>query len=400
MNDLNYFNTGDKSLCSGCGACQQACPFDALSMQPDEEGFIFPVKDLNKCTECGLCDRICPFPNPNYSLNPKPDLIAAFVKDDEQRQLSTSGGLFYLIAKYIIENNGIVFGASIESNMQVVHKGVESLDELNMLRGSKYVQSATNNCFKEVQNSLKNGRLVYYSGCGCQIAGLKAFLRKEYQNLITSDLICHGVPNQELFFKHIHFLERELKGKVIKYKFRDTETWYKNEFTEVETGNGIITQKVVNIFSPYLFAFERGIILRYSCYNCPYSVLPRQGDITLGDFWGIEKYCPDLDPNMGVSMISLNTDKGANIWNQIKHATDYHSVPLNIGIENNHNFSMHTQMPPIRKEIFKLIEQEGYDKVARTLFTPSIKEKTIYYLKFLIKSIVGKTFIDKFKRQM
>lgn len=214
-----------KDECSGCTACEQVCNIHAITMQPDKEGFFYPVKNLDKCTNCGLCEQVCKFTNPFYSLE-KPLVFAAYMKDIQERKKSSSGGTFYAIAKDIINNGGVVFGAVMDENLNVHHSCAQTIDELQALRGSKYVQSDLQDCYSKIKGFLKSSRLVYFTGTPCQVAGLKGYLRKDYPTLLTSDLVCHGVPSQSLFDKHIEYLKNKYSSSNISnYQFRNNEAW-------------------------------------------------------------------------------------------------------------------------------------------------------------------------------
>lgn len=381
----NFFTTHNKNLCSGCGACQQACPFDALSMQPDEEGFIFPVKNLDKCTKCGLCENICPFPKPDYS-NLGKTAYGCYVKNLSERQKSSSGALFYEVAKYVIGLGGVVFGACLSDKLKVFHRVIQTIDDLQLLRGSKYVQSSTENTYKEAKEFLKQGRFVYYTGTGCQIAGLKAYLRKDYPNLITSDLVCHGVPPQKLFDSHIKYLRNKTGKDIISYGFRDNKNWGVCEsFT---TSDGIIHRKPSYILSPYLNAFIKGWTFRYSCYHCPYAHIPRQGDITLADLWGAKELAPSLNPQNGISFVLINTEIGEKIWNTIKDNLTFCDVDLDSVIKWNHNLAFSSEMPMERRIVFEEIEMKGYPNIAESMFKASKKEVFKMYLRRYVKEFL------------
>ncbi len=220
-----YLITNNKSECCGCSACEQVCGHETLKMVADADGFIFPVKDLDKCTNCGLCERVCPYEHLDKKNVDEPLVYAAYSKNIEDRKKSSSGAMFYVIAKYVIEHGGIVYGTTLDRNLKVHHISAETIDDLQNLRGSKYVQSSLGNTYREIRTHLRNGRLVYFTGVGCQVAGLKSFLMKDYLNLLTSDLVCHGTPNQKLFDEHIAYLERKHHGKVVDYHFRDNTLW-------------------------------------------------------------------------------------------------------------------------------------------------------------------------------
>ncbi len=393
----NFFQGGDKAMCSGCGACEQACPVNALSMREDEEGFLFPVKDTKVCIDCGLCERICPFSSPDYSNDVAPDIFAAYLKDNAERMRSSSGGLFYLIACDVIDRGGVVVGAMLDSGLQCRHAVAETREELEPLRSSKYVQSATGDIFRRVRDILLRGREVYFTGTPCQVAGLKAFLRKDYPNLLTSDLICHGVPNQWLFNEHIQYLEQKRGDKVVKYKFRNDEkwggcesAWYADSQTPVMSPG--------YIFSPYLYSFINGLTFRYSCYNCTFATLPRQGDITLADFWGVQGVFPDMDVKNGVSMVSVNSAKGVEVWRRIRNKTEHRKSTVDAAKRLNHNFASTSVMPRIRPYVYRLIRKNGYPFVAINLFRPSLPERVMVRIKNLIRGVVGAENIKRLKR--
>ena len=220
-----YFKTLEKQDCSGCTACVNACPKQCIVMKPDDEGFFYPEIDKSACIECGVCEKVCPFDKPKYENTEIQDVYACYIKEAKQRQRSTSGGLFYAIAKWVIEHGGIVYGAAFDDNFKLRHIGVDNLQDLEQLRGSKYLQSYLGDCYAEIKDYLKNGRWVYFVGCGCQVAGLNAFLRKKYDTLITSDLVCHGAPSQLMFDWHLDYLRRKEKGEITSYTFRDLAGW-------------------------------------------------------------------------------------------------------------------------------------------------------------------------------
>lgn len=391
----NYFISHDKSMCSGCAACQQACPAGALTMVTDEEGFLFPDKDLSTCIECGLCERICPFSSPDYSNFEKPAIFATYLRQQNERERSSSGGLFYLIAEHVIENGGTVYGAALDENLQCHHQKAGSIRELRPLRSSKYVQSAIEDVYIQVKQDLKEGRLVYFSGTPCQVAGLKAFLRKKYNNLVTSDLICHGVPNQMLFNDHLQYLENKTGKKVVAYKFRDDENW-----GGCESAFYADSQTPVKLpgyhSSPFLYGFIKGMTFRYSCYNCKFARLPRQGDITLADFWGVLDVFPDIDVNGGVSMISVNSELGSKIWNSVKEKTVYRESTVDIAARN-HNFTKVSPMPPERADVYRIVREKGYPFAARTIFRAPVRLKASFAIKAFIRRLFGFNNIQKIK---
>lgn len=383
-----YLITGIKSECCGCTACQQICGHNAIEMKADCDGFIFPVKDLSACVNCGLCEKVCSFISPTYK-NEVLGVYAAMAKSTSDRSKSSSGALFYVIAKKVIEQRGIVYGAILDKELQVRHVVATSLDELTDLRGSKYVQSALHDTYREIRTNLRNGKLVYFTGTGCQVAGLKSYLMKDYDNLITSDLVCHGVPNQRLFDEHIKYLENKHKGKVIDYRFRDNEKWGGCESVTIlyNSQNSKTFKLPTYSLSPYLYSFMNAMTFRMSCYECPFAKIPRQGDITLADYWGVRKYFPNMDPSRGVSLILANSNKGKSFIEKLKSELVIEESNINDAKKENRNLTANTCIPEIRKNIFKKIQDEGYERVAKTTFRPKNYYKILYMSK--LRDMIG-----------
>lgn len=384
-----YLNTLNKSECSGCTACSSVCHVKAITMQQDEEGFLYPVKNMDICTDCGLCEKVCAFDEPTYS-DEKPQVFASYVEDKSERKKSASGALFYVLAKEILALNGVVYGAVMNDDFVVVHRGVQSIEELQTLRGSKYVQSNMLNCFHEIKTFLKESRIVYFTGTPCQVAGLKRYLRTDYSNLLTSDIVCHGIPSQLLFNKHIEYLKEKHKTDCIyNYKFRDYAAGEGGEFFNFITSNGKekLSYSPTYELSPYLYSFMYAFTYRYSCYMCPFSKVPRQGDITLADFWGVKQFYPQIDNSNGISLVLVNNDKGNKYWDRIKGVIYYQESDVEKAAIRNKNLIQTTTMPSIRVGIYERIEREGYANIAHTLFKSPQYNKII--VKRFIKKIMG-----------
>lgn len=385
-----YLNTLDKKECSGCTACLHICPKQCISMKQDDEGFLYPVVDKDICINCGLCEKVCPVATPIYK-NEKEDVYAAYVKNISQRIQSTSGGIFCVVAEWVIEQGGIVYGAAFDVNFKLRHIGVDAIQELNKLKGSKYLQSDLGNVFSEIKTYLLQGRWVYFTGVGCQVAGLNAFLRKEYDTLITSDLVCHGVPSQLMFDWHMDYLREKVKGNIISYSFRDCKGWgvcETYEYVSQTRGRRIKNLRDYSL-SPYLYSFMWAFNYRYSCYDCKFAKVPRQGDITLADYWGVKKYFRELDASKGVSLILINSKKGEYVWEKIKHKTEFYKSNLENAAEKNGNLIHATKMPAIRTYCYDLIRQRGYESVAKKEFRVS------NYWLIWIKECVAHTLIGR-----
>ena len=316
----------DSYSCCGCGACMNVCPKGAIEMREDPAGFKFPHIDTSKCIECGLCLKVCKFENPEL-VYPRAAYICQ-LKDENTLALSTSGGAFRAMAEKIIERGGVVFGCAYAENKDGLVPttiAVENIEELPKLSGSKYVQSEMGFAYKKAKGFLDKGRLVLFSGTPCHISGLYSYLGKPYDNLYTTDLICHGVPNLKMFQSELLRIEKKYKSKVKSFCFRDKRiaAWGKYKYSfELENGeahNGILYD------SAYIDLFLKGEIIRDSCTKCPYARPERVSDITIGDAWGAGKVHADLDSarggdfnfSKGLSLVAVNTGKGEALFSKL-----------------------------------------------------------------------------------
>lgn len=315
-------NITDKHKCCGCTACINVCPKACISMSEDKEGFLYPVVDSVKCIDCGLCEKVCPVLHP-LNNEAEPLVCAAINNDESIRMQSSSGGIFTLLAEYVIENGGVVFGACFDRDWNVVHDYTETKEGLAKFRGSKYVQSNVGNSFSHVKAFLDAGREVLFSGTPCQVAGLKNYLRKSYSNLLAVDLVCHGVPSPEVWKKYLHetvckeYRIKKNKSAVnlcdyisdIKFRAKD-KGWKKFSF-KIEYKDGIIE---INTFyeNPYMNIFLSNLSLRPSCYACPAKLNYAQSDITLADFWGVDKIDNGIDDNKGCGLLLIHSKNKMN----------------------------------------------------------------------------------------
>lgn len=357
----------DKSECCGCSACQQACPKHAISMEPDEMGFLFPVIDEKKCIGCNKCTLVCDFKNRiRKELEINPESYWAVNKDQMMLKRSASGGIFSAVAKYILNEGGVVFGAALlcEYDQVIIkHIMIDRFEQICLLQGSKYVQSNIANSYLNVKQQLDKGKKVLFCGTPCQIGGLKGFLNnKEYENLYTIDLICHGVPSEKVFHDYIETLERKVRGKVIDFEFRNKDFgWGLLAKVNFRKKNGKkIYKYYLPIESSYYKMFLEGLIYRSSCYNCKYTTNSRVGDITVGDYWGIDNGNSELTVNTknGVSCLLINTEKGTNI---IKDSgLEYHSVDYNDIKKENHQLYTSVPYPKVRDDFSKYYKKRGY----------------------------------------
>ena len=302
----------DKSQCCGCHACALICAKHCITMQEDNEGFLYPVVDVNTCTDCGLCEKVCPIINQDEPRKPL-KVYAAKNANEEVRLKSSSGGIFSLLAEAVIREGGVIFGAKFDKDWNVVHAWTDTIEGIANFRGSKYVQSTIGNTYREAREFLKQGRKVLFSGTPCQIAGLKKFLRKEYDNLLTVDVVCHGVPSLLVWRE---YLKEISKGKeILKIDFRDKKIGWKNYRVVVKGNDDIVDQPFnENIF---MKGFLRNLYLRPSCYACTARSGKSGSDISIADFWGVQNYYPEFDDDKGIGLVLVNTEKGSISYNQL-----------------------------------------------------------------------------------
>lgn len=313
---VKLFN--EKNTCCGCTACMNVCPKHAIIMEKDEEGFLYPVINQEKCVECGLCKKVCAFQN-GYNIENRlkeTEVYATKNKSDEVRMHSASGGMFYTMAKHVINKNGIVYGVVFNDEFHAIHTRTDNMDGVKKMMGSKYSQSELGEIYSNVKQDLKNGKLVLFTGTPCQVAGLNKFLQNvDKSNLILVDLVCHGTPSPQLFHEYIKFLEQTKKKKVIGYYHRIKKIgWNQTEGTVYEDGKLDYKSRLSQTWK---CIFYSDLALRPTCYNCQFTNINRPGDITIGDFWGIENYNKDFADNKGISIAIVNTIKGQKIFNEI-----------------------------------------------------------------------------------
>lgn len=346
-----------KSVCCGCEACVQRCPKFCISFHRDQEGFLYPLVDESICIDCGLCERVCPV---IHQDEPRKPLVAYAAKnqDESVRLSSSSGGVFTALAEYVIAQGGVVFGARFDESWNVVHDYVETIEGLSAFRGAKYVQSRIGQSFLRAETFLKQGRMVLFSGLPCQITGLKKFLRKDYDNLITVELFCHGVPSPMVWKR---FLEEEVAIPHIRLKsisFRDKASGWKNYsfFYSQEDANGVQLHRMPFAKNLFMRGFLADLYLRPSCYHCPAKQFKSGSDLTIGDYWGVKLAHPELDDDKGVSAVLVNTDRGVKILQTVQHISLYASTFENV-VKCNPALMKSAQEPAKRPLFFELLNQ-------------------------------------------
>lgn len=391
----------DKKDCCGCGACYQACPKNCITMEADKEGFLYPKVQLDLCINCKICEKTCPILNLKAQESIK-EGVCLINNDTDVRLNSASGGSFSILAQYVIERKGNVYGAAYDQSMNVIIKRIDKLTSIYELLGSKYVQSDTQNIYKEVETDLRNNLLVLYSGTPCQINGLINFLKKDYKNLITFDFACHGVPSPKVFKKYITTLETKYKKKIIDYKFRTKIHGY-NEKTcdyamiKFQDGKEIYACEagIEEMFMTKAFFSE--ISSRPSCSKCAFKGINHIADFTAFDCWHVKDICPKLNDDKGVTSLIINTNKGKTIFEQIKTNTTFVKIDLNKAISLD-GISLIYSIPanPQRNNFFNDIENKNIE----TLYHLYIKERGRRKIKKFIKKILDKFGLSTYLRNL
>lgn len=354
-----------KEKCSGCGACGAACPRDAIVMKPDEEGFLYPSVDSAFCIDCRICLRVCPFQNENRFKEPRsPSFYAAKHKDGNILRESTSGGAFTALSDFILRQGGVVYGAAFDANFRVVHGRAETDEECARFRVSKYVQSRTIEAYSAVVDDLRVGRLVLFTGTPCQTAGLRGLTGslKAGGKLYTCDVICHSIPSPLIWEEYKKLLERENGGRLTDVRFRSKkQPWTRknsNKTFEFRT-SASLDRKSDERF--YALFFGAGIIMRRSCFACPFTDIFRASDITIADYWGIEKYMPEFYDPLGVSLIMTNSAEGEKLIEAARNDLIVRGRPPEESLREQKRLSEPSSLSPLMEDFWKDFHLHGFE---------------------------------------
>ena len=352
------------ALCNGCAACAAVCPKGAISMEPNNEGFLYPQINSRLCVSCGLCEERCPIIR-KYEPGVHDNIIYAVMNTDESiRKLSSSGGVFRLLAEKVLLEDGIVFGAKFDENFSVVHGCAEKLDDLEALQGSKYVQSKIGDSYQRVKQCLESKRLVLFSGTPCQIAGLKSYLHQEHENLYCVDIVCHGVPSPKVWEKYCKENEEATGSKIQYVSFRDKSTGWRDYHVTFRFRNGTMITKH-HSKDAMMKAFIQNICLRNSCYQCKFKGIAGQSDITLADFWGIERVLPYIDDDIGTTLMVSHTAKGRRLFNAIRPNVIYEKINAINVLDLNPMMVDSASRHPKRNEFFMSLDTEPFESIVK-----------------------------------
>lgn len=388
----------EHNQCVGCRACELSCPKNCITLTPNTEGFFYPLVDESVCINCGVCKNHCPILSHKDTNTDKQLSYAAWLKNEELLAQSSSGGAFTAFAEKILEENGIVFGAAYDENLQVSQIYVNNKRELNRLKGSKYVVSSTGDSYIKVQEFLKTGKKVLYTGTPCQIAGLKAFLGKDFDNLYTIDLICHGTPSQKLFDKYLLWLGKRFGGKIIYYGFRDKDIggWSCGGKIKVKTKTK--TKTIEASLDPYYSSFLKFDTYRESCYSCKFSSMNRIGDITIGDYFEGKDFYPQLAGINGVSLCIVNTEKGKSLFDLVNQNLSFIPISEDSYVNVKGNLKKPSPRGKRRDFIYTGIDQLSEKKFFKKFSETHFVYLAMFRMKKIARLIIPVTIKRKIKK--
>ncbi len=380
MKRIDYISNLNEK-CTGCMACVDVCPTNCISSILEKDGFKYSAIDTAKCVSCGKCYSVCPI-EAHDKHNDEQHLYAAYSSDPIMQNNGSSGGIFEIIAKHFIDQGYHVCGAAFDGTT-LKHRVIDTQKELKPLLKSKYIQSNTEGIYNQVLNLLKKGEKVFFCGTPCQVSAMiNSTPTTMRSNIFTADIICHGVPSQKVFDDYIETLEKKHGGKISDFSFRIKDNRYKHAhgYSYKVTKNG--KSSIVNgIYtnSSFYNAFKKYLIFRNGCYDCQYTTLQRVSDITLADFWGIEKYDFKGNVDIGISMVITNTETGYDTFSSIQNSIISKEFPVQYGVDSNHCLTHRTVKPKNRDVIIEEIATNGYEQAAIKYFGSGLVHK-MYWL--------------------
>ena len=376
--------------CSGCGACVDLCPAGAIRFEKDDEGFWYPRVDTASCVNCGKCEKICPVMTERQEETQQPQAYAAQSTNTRILETSSSGGVFSVLAGYVLKHGGVVFGCAMTDDCYAAeHKKVERTEELEELRGSKYLQSRTDHIFPSVKAALEHDRYVLFSGTPCQVAGLRSYLTgTNTENLITVDIVCHGAPSPFVWEKFVKHWEKIKASKIVSVQFRNKSRGWKTYSLVLTFENG---QVYSNLAAKDLYC--RGFIgdyfLRRSCYCCKAKGSGHVSDITLGDLWGARQVCPQMDDDRGTSLVLVNTEKGARVFREISGYLESHPIDVREALQYNPSYYVSSSRLAYRAYFMKLLNRKNIIKALEactgTAYVYRVRRKMIAWASRLKK---------------
>ena len=383
----------DMKTCFGCTACESICPNQSIIMSEKEEGFLYPVVDSEKCLRCGLCEKVCPALNPYDKHDKWLNVFALQHREVTVRANSASGGAFTALSNAVLEENGVIYGVVYNDNFEAEHIRVTTREGRDKMRGSKYVQSKLGTSYRDLELDLKNNQSVLFVGTSCQVDGLLRYLKQrkvDTKALTTCEILCHGVPSPKIWKEHLQYLETKRKKRIVGYTNRSkVKGWHEhNEETEYDDGTREWKTKSSQNFKDL---FYKNLILRESCYECPYAGKLNCADFAIGDFWGCEKIKPEIDDNKGTSIVIVNSDKGRAMIEKIAEEVYCWEIPEENCLKYNHYKAC--KRPEERDTFWSDYNAQGYryvvSKYAKDTFWGRIK----YFIKVRLRRILVKLHI-------
>ena len=366
-------NLPQHNQCTGCGACVNACPKACICMEADTEGFLYPSIDVTKCVQCGLCEKACPV----LGEERKTENIKAYAIHNQDADVvaqSSSGGVFTALAKQVMQQGGVVYGAALQADLSVKHQRAETEAAVAAFRGSKYVQSDVGDVYKWAKQDLADGRKVLFSGTPCQVAALRRYLGRDYENLLSVDIICHSVPSPKVWQQFLNELQKRENRKITKVNFRDKrDGWQRYLFwARLEDGGEVLEKGADNV---YMRAFLNGLSTRSSCYGCKFKGVNRSSDLTLGDFWGVETVYPEAYHEAGTSLVLVNSTKGQAALDMLADELMVQSVDMSAALVQNEAYWKPSEPHRNREKFFAQLGQVEMDELVKKLLAPTLKER-------------------------
>lgn len=388
----------NKKNCTGCSACYNKCPNESIEMIWNSEGFLEP-KILDSCVQCGICRNVCPSLHPLEENESKPIVYAAYIRDQEILKNSSSGGIFTTIAKRILSDGGVVCGAVYTDEHFVKLETIRQESEISRLQGSKYVESIPGTIYREIEDILPYQK-VLFCGLPCQVAALKLFLQNNIyrENLYTIDLVCHGAPAAKLYQDYLFFLEKKATSRIVSINHRaKVKKWSPmlSSYYLLSYDNG---EKEIDWYAkdPYLKSYAKNLCHNQVCYHCSFAKLPRQGDITLGDYYGLGVVYPFQDDcQNGVNQVLINSQKGQWLIEQVKDNIIYYERPLKEALMFNVTLSKPANKPVNRDKFYIDYESLGIEYVVKKYMTNSKIDTFFIWMKKVVRSILGDRFLLK-----
>lgn len=361
--------------CCGCAVCEYVCPRKCITFTVDKNGFNYPRIDKDNCIDCGLCVKKCPVSEQRIKEHQSSTkCFAVRAKDSVTVEQSSSGGFFSVLAEWVINHGGLVVGAAFDEKLNVVHRIVEDIEELYLIRGSKYVQSDMSAAIRYVAEYLAKDRYVLFSGTSCQVQSIINCFKGKYPKLLTADIICHGAPTPKLWQEYLNYQGKLYHSKVIEASFRDKHFGWLDYSVCLKFENGKVYRKKAKN-DPYMRLFLQNSFLRESCYQCQFKKLRKNSDFTMSDYWMVSRFCPEFNDDRGTSLIYVHSDSGIEIFNSIKDKLMISEVTEEEALFENYAVEHATQYPANRQNALERLGNESFMKMYKRVCIPLWRDK-------------------------